>query len=146
MRDSGYELKLSWHFLYKLYLTVTILLYLRLYWCRIHTLQPFKGDTTMLPRCRLFYTRNNNLSNLFIGNFTTNPTTCKSQFSVVNGWDPNVSNVPDDARNTWNGLQTLWAYSADIGNLESTRLQILITGNNTVHTRVYESGNFSSWS
>lgn len=89
---------------------------------------------------------NNNLSNLFIGNFTTNPTTCKSQFSVVNGWDPDVSNVPDDARNTWNGLQTLWAYSIDIGDLEKTRLQILITGNNTVHTRVYENGKFSSWS
>lgn len=89
---------------------------------------------------------NNNLSNLFIGNFTTNSTTCKSQFSVVNGWDPDVSNVPDDARNTWNGLQTLWAYSIDIGDLEKTRLQILITGNNTVHTRVYENGKFSSWS
>nr|WP_142412352.1 collagen-like protein [Clostridium sp. Marseille-P7770] len=85
-------------------------------------------------------------SDLFSRNWITNPNTCTTPFSVVNGWSHDLVNVPDDAKNTWNSLQTTWLYPTDIGDLTKVRLQILITGNNTVHTRMYENGNFENWS
>lgn len=85
-------------------------------------------------------------SDLFAYNWITNPNTCTTPFAVVNGWSPDFANAPDDARNTWNSLQTTWIYPSEIGDLSKQRLQILITGKNTIHTRMYESGKFSSWS
>lgn len=85
-------------------------------------------------------------SDLFAYNWISNPNTCTTPFSVVNGWSPDLANVPDDAKNTWNSLQTIWVYPAEIGDLTKQRLQILITGNNTLHTRMYANGNFSNWS
>ena len=85
-------------------------------------------------------------SDLFAVNWITNPNTCATPFSVVNGWSHDLANVPDDAKNTWNSLQTTWIYPTDVGDLTKVRLQILITGNNTVHTRMYENGNFENWS
>lgn len=97
-------------------------------------------------------TVNNNLSkallssDLFMNNWIINPNTCNKPFAIVNGWSPNLTNVPDDAKNTWNSLQTIWAYHADIGDLTKVRLQILITGNNAIHVRMYENGKFENWS
>ena len=88
----------------------------------------------------------NNLNNLFANNWITNPNTSKTLFSVINGWSSDLSNVPDDARNTWNSLQTIWIYPTNIGDLTKVRFQALITGNGTVHTRMYENDNFSNWS
>ena len=85
-------------------------------------------------------------SDLFSRNWITNPNTCTTPFSVVNGWSHDLVNIPDDAKSTWNSLQTTWLYPTDIGDLTKVRLQILITGNNTVHTRMYENGNFENWS
>lgn len=85
-------------------------------------------------------------SDLFAYNWISNPNTCTTPFSVVNGWSPDLANVPDDAKNTWNSLQTTWVYPSEIGDLTKQRLQILITGNNTLHTRMYANGNFSNWS
>lgn len=85
-------------------------------------------------------------SDLFAYNWITNPNTCTTPFAVVNGWSPDFANAPDDARNTWNSLQTTWIYPSEIGDLSKQRLQTLITGKNTIHTRMYESGKFSNWS
>lgn len=85
-------------------------------------------------------------SDLFAYNWITNPNTCTTPFAVVNGWSPDFANAPDDARNTWNSLQTTWVYPSEIGDLSKQRLQTLITGNNTLHTRMYANGNFSNWS
>jgi hypothetical protein len=98
-----------------------------------------KADSTSLSNYAL-------KSDLFAVNWITNPNTCATPFSVVNGWSHDLANVPDDAKNTWNSLQTTWIYPTDVGDLTKVRLQILITGNNTVHTRMYENGNFENWS
>lgn len=98
-----------------------------------------KADSTSLANYAL-------KSDLFAVNWITNPNTCATPFSVVNGWSHDLANVPDDAKNTWNSLQTTWIYPTDVGDLTKVRLQILITGNNTVHTRMYENGNFENWS
>lgn len=95
---------------------------------------------------------NNNLSkallssDLFMNNWIINPNTCNKPFAIVNGWSANLTNVPDDAKNTWNSLQTIWTYPADIGDLTKVRLQTLITGNNAIHVRMYENGKFENWS
>ena len=97
-------------------------------------------------------TLNNNLSkallssDLFMNNWIINPNTCNKPFAIVNGWSANLANVPDDAKNTWNSLQTIWTYPADIGDLTKVRLQTLITGNNAIHVRMYENGKFENWS
>lgn len=85
-------------------------------------------------------------SDLFAYNWISNPNTCTTPFAVVNGWSHDFANAPDDAKNTWNSLQTTWVYPSEIGDLTKQRLQILITGNNTLHTRMYANGNFSNWS
>ena len=85
-------------------------------------------------------------SDLFVRNWITNPNTCATPFSVVNGWSRDLANVPDDAKNTWNSLQTTWVYPEETGDLTKQRLQTLITGNNTIHIRMYANGNFANWS
>lgn len=119
-------------------------------------LRPFFGGTPLSPGAAVFVSScprsNNNLSkallssDLFMNNWIINPNTCNKPFAIVNGWSPNLTNVPDDAKNTWNSLQTIWAYPADIGDLTKVRLQILITGNNAIHVRMYENGKFENWS
>lgn len=37
-------------------------------------------------------------SDLFAVNWITNPNTCATPFSVVNGWSHDLANVPDDAK------------------------------------------------
>lgn len=85
-------------------------------------------------------------SDLFAYNWISDPNSCTASFAVVNGWSPEIANVPDDAKNTWNSLQTVWVYPAETGDLTKQRLQTLITGNNTVHIRMYANGNFANWS
>lgn len=85
-------------------------------------------------------------SDLFAYNWISNPNTCTTPFSVVNGWSPDLANVPDDAKNTWNSLQTIWVYPAEIGDLTKQRLQTLTTGNGTIHSRMYANGSFENWS
>lgn len=85
-------------------------------------------------------------SDLFVYNWISNPNTCTTPFSVVNGWSPDLANVPNDAKNTWSSLQTTWIYPSEIGDLSKQRLQTLITGKNTIHIRMYANGNFSNWS
>lgn len=106
-------------------------------------------------------TLNNNLSNkadktslssyalksdLFANNYQTNPDLVTTPFAAINGFNNAVTNIPDDAKNTWNSLQTIWLFPNDIGDLTKNRLQVIITGNNTSHRRMYENGKFSDWS
>lgn len=85
-------------------------------------------------------------SDLFAYNWISNPNTCTTPFAVVNGWSPEVTNVPDDARNTWNNLQTIWVYPSETGDITKQRLQTLTTGNGTIHSRMYANGSFANWS
>lgn len=85
-------------------------------------------------------------SDLFAYNWITNPNTCTTPFAVVNGWSPDFANAPDDARNTWNNLQTIWVYPSETGDITKQRLQTLITGNGTIHSRMYANGSFENWS
>ena len=109
----------------------------------------------------LIDTTNNNLSNkadktslssyalksdLFANNYQTNPDLVTTPFAAINGFNNAVTNIPDDAKNTWNSLQTIWLFPNDIGDLTKNRLQVIITGNNTSHRRMYENGKFSDWS
>ncbi len=85
-------------------------------------------------------------SDLFANNYQTNPDLVATPFAAINGFNNAVTNIPDDAKNTWNSLQTIWLFPNEIGDLTKNRLQIIITGNNTSHRRMYESGKFSNWS
>lgn len=85
-------------------------------------------------------------SDLFENGWVVDPNTCTSSFSLINGWGTVLSNVPNDAKNTLSSLQTFWENHANIGDLTKTRLQILITGNNTMHTRRYINDKWSAWS
>ena len=85
-------------------------------------------------------------SDLFANNYQTDPNLVTTPFAAINGFNNAVTNIPDDAKNTWNSLQTIWLFPNDIGDLTKNRLQIIITGNNTSHRRMYESGKFSDWS
>lgn len=85
-------------------------------------------------------------SDLFANNYQTNPDLVTTPFAAINGFNNAVTNIPDDAKNTWNSLQTIWLFPNDIGDLTKNRLQVIITGNNTSHRRMYENGKFSDWS
>ena len=123
------------------------------------------NSTTNVPTSALVYSLlqdvNNNLSNkadktslssyalksdLFANNYQTNPDLVTTPFAAINGFNNAVTNIPDDAKNTWNSLQTIWLFPNDIGDLTKNRLQVIITGNNTSHRRMYENGKFSDWS
>lgn len=85
-------------------------------------------------------------SDLFANNYQTNPDLVATPFAAINGFNSAVTNIPDDAKNTWNSLQTIWLFPNEIGNLTKNRLQIIITGNNTTHRRMFENNKFSNWS
>ena len=85
-------------------------------------------------------------SDLFANNYQTNPDLVTTPFAAINGFSNAVTNIPDDAKNTWNSLQTIWLFPNDIGDLTKNRLQVIITGNNTSHRRMCENGKFSDWS
>lgn len=107
-----------------------------------------KNDSTMWiwSKSRNAWVEYATKSDLFAYNWISNPNTCTTPFSVVNGWSPDLANVPDDAKNTWNSLQTIWVYPAEIGDLTKQRLQTLTTGNGTIHSRMYANGSFENWS
>lgn len=85
-------------------------------------------------------------SDLFANNYQTDPNSVTTPFAAINGFSNAVINVPDDAKNTWNSLQTIWLFPNEIGDLTKNRLQIIITGNNTTHRRMFENNKFSNWS
>lgn len=85
-------------------------------------------------------------SDLFANNYQTDPNSVTTPFAAINGFSNAVINVPDDAKNTWNSLQTIWLFPNEIGDLTKNRLQVIITGNNTVHRRMFENNKFSDWS
>lgn len=84
-------------------------------------------------------------SDLF-GELCTNPNTFTALIAMVNGYDSNVSNVPDAAKKKFSVIQNVWASPSDMGNLTKTHMQVLIIGNGGgVVTRQYESNAWSNW-
>ena len=102
---------------------------------KLHLELPNIGNTEIVTK-----------SDLFANNYQTNPDLVATPFAAINGFNSAVTNIPDDAKNTWNSLQTIWLFPNEIGDLTKNRLQIIITGNNTSHRRMYENGKFSDWS
>ena len=107
----------------------------------------------MLPRCRLFYTRNNNLSkaaiksDLFSSGSITNPNTCTVPFSLVNGWHSAITNVPDAAKGKYSILLNIWEYGpSSTGNLTSNHMQaLIIEKGGGIFTRLYINSAWSDW-
>lgn len=84
-------------------------------------------------------------SDLF-GELCTNPNTFTALIAMVNGYDSNVSNVPDAAKKKFSVIQNVWASPSDMGNLTKTHMQVLIIGNGGgVVTRQYKSNAWSNW-
>lgn len=84
-------------------------------------------------------------SDLF-GELCTNPNTFTALIAMVNGYDSNISNVPDAAKKKFSVIQNVWASPNDMGDLTKTHMQVLIIGNGGgVVTRKYESNAWSSW-
>lgn len=84
-------------------------------------------------------------SDLF-GGLCTNPNTLTAFVAMVNGYDSNVTNIPDAAKKKFSIIQNVWASTIDVGNLTKTHMQVLIIGNGGgVVTRKYESSAWSNW-
>ena len=84
-------------------------------------------------------------SDLF-GELCTNPNTLTAFVAMVNGYDSNVTNIPDAAKKKFSIIQNVWASPSDMGDLTKTHMQVLIIGNGGgVVTRKYESNAWSNW-
>lgn len=84
-------------------------------------------------------------SDLF-GELCTNPNTFTALIAMVNGYDSNVSNVPDAAKKKFSVILNVWASPSDMGDLTKTHMQVLIIGSGGgVVTRKYESSAWSNW-
>ncbi len=84
-------------------------------------------------------------SDLF-GELCTNPNTFTALIAMVNGYDSNISNVPDGAKKKFSIILNVWASPSDMGDLTKTHMQVLIISNGGgVVTRKYESNAWSNW-
>lgn len=83
-------------------------------------------------------------SDLF-GELCTNPNTLTASVAMVNGYDSNVTNIPDAAKKKFSVIQNVWASPSDMGDLTKTHMQVLIIGNGGVVTRKHESNAWSNW-
>lgn len=84
-------------------------------------------------------------SDLF-GELCTNPNTLTALVAMVNGYDSNVTNIPDAAKKKFSIIQNVWATPSYMGDLTKTHMQVLIIGNvGGVVTRKYESNTWSNW-
>ena len=86
-------------------------------------------------------------SELFASNSIHDPNTCAIPFAVVNGWDSEITNVPEVAIGKFSILLTVWMYGRDsTGNLSNSRIQTLIVeqGGGTF-TRRYENSEWTDW-
>lgn len=84
-------------------------------------------------------------SDLFHNGFITDPNTATVPFTLVNGWDSNVTNAPDDIKGSWGELTTTWVYSEQIGSLTDYRMQKIVSDKNITHTRTYSNSKWSEW-
>ena len=84
-------------------------------------------------------------SDLFHNGFITDPNTATVPFTLVNGWDSNVTNVPDDIKGSWGELTTTWVYSEQIGSLTAYRMQKIVSDKNVMHTRTYSNSKWAEW-
>ena len=85
-------------------------------------------------------------SDLF-GELCTNPNTLTAFVAMVNGYDSNVTNIPDAAKKKFSIILNVWASPLSyLGDLTKTHMQVLIIGNGGgVVTRKYESSAWSNW-
>ena len=84
-------------------------------------------------------------SDLF-GARCTNPNTLTAFVAMVNGYDSNVTNIPDAAKKKFSIIQNVWASPSDVRDLTKTHMQVLIIGNGGgVVTRKFESNAWSDW-
>lgn len=85
-------------------------------------------------------------SDLF-GELCTNPNTLTALVAMVNGYDSNVTNIPDAAKKKFSIILNVWASPLSyLGDLTKTHMQVLIIGSGGgVVTRKYESNAWSNW-
>ena len=85
-------------------------------------------------------------SDLF-GELCTNPNTLTAFVAMVNGYDSNVTNIPDAAKKKFSIILNVWASPVSyLGDLTKTHMQVLIISNGVgVVTRKYESSAWSHW-
>lgn len=85
-------------------------------------------------------------SDLF-GELCTNPNTLTAFVAMVNGYDSNVTNIPDAAKKKFSIILNVWASPLSyLGDLTKTHMQVLIISNGGgVVTRKYESSAWSNW-
>lgn len=84
-------------------------------------------------------------SDLF-GELCTNPNTLTALVAMVNGYDSNITNIPDAAKKKFSIILNVWASPSDMGDLTKTHMQVLIISNGGgVVTRKYESSAWSNW-
>lgn len=98
-----------------------------------------KADSTSLSNYAL-------KSDLF-GELCTNPNTLTALVAMVNGYDSNVTNIPDAAKKKFSIILNVWASPLGyLGDLTKTHMQVLIIGSSGgVFTRKYESNAWSNW-
>ena len=80
---------------------------------------------------------------LFAEYWITNPDAATKVFAKLNGWSESIANVPEDFRQCWGLLITVW-HSGSIGLLDATRVQSLLY-NGKCSSRHYENGAWNEW-
>lgn len=113
---------------------------------KVTTLDGKVGDTAQLPSgtadvasaiAQLY-------SNISTFGYSINPNIVKTFFSIVNGWDTGVQNVPSFAKNHMCILITVWVYPDTTGNLEAEHDQVIFSSGHFA-IRGYQNQTWSEW-
>ena len=83
-------------------------------------------------------------SNISTFGYSINPNIVKTFFSIVNGWDTGVQNVPSFAKNHMCILITVWVYPDTTGNLEAEHDQVIFSSGHFA-IRGYQNQTWSEW-
>lgn len=89
-----------------------------------------------------------NVDNLFDNLFTESsrqdPNAATTVFTVINGWDIDTKNVPEDFHECWGLLITIWIYRVETGLQDKSRIQSLFYDNKCL-SRYYNNKVWTEW-
>lgn len=105
----------------------------------------YQLNKTLLKKCEDLLAKYNALnSNISTFGYSINPNIVKTFFSIVNGWDTGVQNVPSFAKNHMCILITVWVYPDTTGNLEAEHDQVIFSSGHFA-IRGYQNQTWSEW-
>lgn len=83
-------------------------------------------------------------NNLIAESSRQDPNAATTVLTIINGWDIDIKNVPEDFHECWGLLITIWIYRTETGLQDKSRIQSLFYDNKCL-SRHYGNNGWTEW-